>query len=145
MTKRGFVCGAAVSAGLLLSGAAFAGGLTLGGSRSSTDKLVTFNQSTGELRAEPPGQAIVTFLHSSETQHLIADLSRFLPPDPCLPLARTWNVAVGIEDRTGLRFPIFFDFLLILMSDLQCNATITTNAFSNATPEPMISIAPSGT
>jgi hypothetical protein len=145
MSKRGILCSAAVSAVLLVSGAAFAGGLTLGGSTASNDTLVDFNQSTGELWAVPPGKAVASFLHSPVTVHLIADLSRFLPPDPCLPLARAWNGAVRIEARTGLRFPIFFEIVLGLMSDLQCKATITTNAFSNATPEPMISIAPSGT
>jgi hypothetical protein len=145
MSKRGFVCGAAVSAVLLVSGAAVAGPLTLGGSTSSTDTLVNFDNSTGELWAQPPGRAVAAFLHSSATLHLIADLSRFLPPDPCLPLARAWNAGVRIEERTGLLFPVYFEVVLGLMSDLQCKANITTNAFSNATPEPMISIAPSGT
>jgi hypothetical protein len=117
----------------------------LGGTRTSTDKLLDFNRSTGELWAVPPGSAISTFLHSPETTHLIADLSHFLPPDPCFPLARTWNVVVGIEERTGLRFPVFFAVMLELMSDKQCSATITTDAFSNASPAPMISIVPTGT
>jgi hypothetical protein len=145
MTKRGFIGSAAVSAALLLSGATFAGPLNLGGTTSSTDKLLDFNQSTGELWAAPPGSVVTTFLHSPATLHVIADLAHFLPPDPCLPLARAWNVAVGIEERTGLRFPVFFDVMLLLMSDRQCSATITTNAFSNASPAPMISIGPSGT
>jgi hypothetical protein len=141
MSKRGFVCGAAVSAVLLISGAAFAGGTSI----SSTDTLVDFDQSTGELWAQPPGSAVTAFLHSSATLHLLADLSRFLPPDPCLPLARAWNTGVRIEERTGLQFPVFFEVVLGLMSDLQCKATITTDSTSNTAPEPMISIAPSGT
>jgi hypothetical protein len=138
--KKGFVCGAAVGAVLLFSGAAFSGGGT-----TSHDKLMDFNRTTGELLAYPQGMALSSFLHNAETQHLLADLSRFLPPDPCTPLARVWNTVVRIETETGLRFPIVFDILLTLMSDRQCSATITTTNVPSTAAQPMISIAPSGT
>jgi hypothetical protein len=139
MIKR-FVCGAAVGAVLLFSGAALSGNPPT----TSDDRLMDFNQSTGELLAVPQGMGLSAFIHSPATQHLIADLSKFLPPDPCTPLARVWNTLVGIEDRTGLRFPVVFDILLVLMSDRQCNATITTDGTPSSTAQPMISIAPSG-
>jgi hypothetical protein len=138
MIKR-FVCGAAVGAVLLFSGAAFSGGPTV-----SLDKLMDFNQSTGELLAYPQGLGLSAFIHSPVTQHLIADLSKFLPPDPCTPLARIWNAGVRIEERTGLRFPVFFEFILVLMTDAQCKATITTTNTPSSVAQPMISIAPSG-
>ena len=89
--------------------------------------------------------SLAVFLHSPQTQHLIADLSHFLPPDPCRPLAEVWNVAVGIENRTGVKFPVLFEVLLSLMSDRQCNATITTTTTPTTSAQPIISIAPSGT
>ncbi len=140
MIKRGLVCGAAVGAVLLFTGAA-----SSGGSSTSHDTLMNFDRTTGELWAVPQGQALAAFLHSSETAHLIADLSHFLPPDPCRPLAQVWNVAVQVENRSGVKFPVVFEVLLTLMSDLQCNATITTTNLPTSSAQPMISIAPSGT
>jgi hypothetical protein len=143
MTKRGLICGAAVSALLLVSGAAFSGGPA-----TSIDQLIDFNRSTGELWAYTPGQNLAIYLHSAETRHLAADLSRFLPPDPCLPLARVWNIVVRIEERTGRTNGALFGVLIGLMSDFQCSATIgtTPTTTTNATvPQPLISIAPSGT
>ncbi len=136
---KGFVCGAAVGAVLLFSGAAFSGGPT-----SSVDKLMDFNQSTGELLAYPQGMPLSAFLHSPATQHLLADLTKFLPPDPCTPLARIWNTAVNVETETGLKFPVVFEFLLVLMTDAQCKATITTTNIPSTAAQPMITIAPSG-
>jgi hypothetical protein len=138
--KKGFLCGAAVGAVLLFSGAAFSGGPS-----TSFDKLMDFNRTTGELLAYPQGMPLSTFIHSSETLHLAADLSKFLPPDPCTPLARIWNAGVRIEGETGLRFPVFFEFMLALMTDAQCKATITTTNVPSTNAQPMITIAPSGT
>ncbi len=142
MTKRGLVCGAAVSALLLVSGAAFSGGPA-----TSVDQLIDFNRTTGELWAYTPGQTVATYLHSGETRHLAADLSRFLPPDPCLPLARVWNIAVNVEERTGRSNRAVFGVLIGLMSDFQCSATVTTTTTSNnnTAPQPLASIAPTAT
>jgi hypothetical protein len=139
MMKR-FVCGAAVGAVLLFSGAALSGNPPT----TSFDKLMDFNQSTGELLAVPQGMALSAFIHSPATQHLIADLSKFLPPDPCTPLARIWNTGVRIENETGLQFPVFFEFMIVLMTDAQCKATITTTNTPSSVAQPMISIAPGG-
>jgi hypothetical protein len=139
MTKR-FLCGAAVGAVLLSSGAAFSGGTT-----TSHDQLMSFDRTSGELLAYPQGMALSAFIHSPATQHALADLTKFLPPDPCTPLARVWNRVVTIETETGLRFPIVFEILLTLMTDAQCNASITTTNVPSITAQPMISIAPSGT
>jgi hypothetical protein len=138
--RKGFLCGAAVGAVLLFSGAAFSGGPT-----TSLDKLMNFDRASGELLAYPQGMPLSTFIHSAHTQHALADLSRFLPPDPCTPLARVWNTAVRIETETGLRFPVIFEILLSLMSDFQCSASITTTNVPSTTAQPMISIKPTGT
>jgi hypothetical protein len=138
--KKAFVCGTAVGAVLLFSGAAFSGGST-----TSLDQLMDFDRTTGELLAYPQGMPLSTFIHSANTLHLVADLSKFLPPDPCIPLARVWNRVVRIETRTGLRFPVVFEILLSLMSDLQCKASITTTNVPSTVAQPMISIAPTGT
>jgi hypothetical protein len=141
MNKRVFVCGAAATAVLLVSGAALSGGQT-----SSVDRLLDFNRRTGELWATPPHQNVALFLHSANTAHLAADLSRFLPPDPCLPLARVWNIAVAREERVGRPVSTgLFEVLIGLMSDFQCSATITTTTTTTTAPQPMISISPSGT
>jgi hypothetical protein len=140
MNKRMLVCGAAVSAVLLVSGAAFSGGQT----STSVDQLLDFNRQTGELWAFPPGQAVAVFQHSRQTVHAAADLSRFLPPDPCLPLARVWNIAVARENKPERNNPRLFEVLLGLMSDFQCNATITAD-MTTASPQPLLSISPSGT
>jgi hypothetical protein len=144
MSKRGFVCGAAVSAVLLVSGAAFSGGQT-----TSVDQLLDFDRATGELWASPPGRSVAIYQHSVNTRHLVADLSRFLPPDPCTPLARVWNIAVAHEERTGRVNPVHFEVLLELMSRFQCSATITTTTTTttntSTAPQPLLSIAPSGT
>jgi hypothetical protein len=146
MKKRAFVCGAAVAALLLVSGAAFSGG----GLTTSVDQLMDFNRSTGELWAIPPGQAVRVFVHTTQTAHLPADLSRFLPPDPCLPLARVWNVAVARgTNANGRAHARLFEALIGLMSDFECSATITTfktdaSATTAPLPEPMFAIRPSG-
>jgi hypothetical protein len=144
MKKRALVCGAAVSAVLFVSGAAFSGG----GLSASVDQLMDFDRSTGELWAIPPGQAVRAYVHTSQTAHLPADLSRFLPPDPCLPLARVWNIAVARgTNENGRAHARLFQALLGLMSDFECSATITTfktdaPATSTTSPQPMFSIAP---
>jgi hypothetical protein len=142
MNKRVFVCSAAATAVMLVSGAAFSGG-----SSTSVDRLLDFDRKTGELWASPPGRSVAVFQHSVHTQHLLANLSRFLPPDPCLPLAHVWNIQVAHEERTGRTNPVVFEVLLGLMSEHQCSATITTTTptVTTTSTQPLLSISPSGT
>lgn len=124
----------AASAVLFVSGAAFSGGST-----TSVAQLMDFNKSTGELWAYPGGQGLTTYLHQPNTVHVAANLSHYLPPNPCLPLARVWNMVVEHDDRTGQASTPMFEALLVVMSRFQCSATVTADSGS---PQPIVTIAP---
>lgn len=130
--------GLAASAVLLATGTALPGGSTA----TTDNQLVDFNEQTGELWAYPKGQTLATYLHGPKTVHVLADLSKFLPPDPCFGLAQAWNATVRWEERHGDRAESRFVFqvLLTLMSNFQCRATVTS---STGTPQPIVVIAPS--
>jgi hypothetical protein len=131
--KMRVVCsGLAASAVLLVSGVAFSGGPT-------PVQLMDFDRTTGELWGYPQGQPLATYLHQPTTLHEKAILSRFHPPDPCLPLAHVWNVVVEYDQRTGQVSTPVFDALLDVMSRFQCSATIDAGSGS---PQPIVTIAP---
>jgi hypothetical protein len=134
--KIRLLCGAlAASAVLLLAGTAFPGGTS-----STTDNLlVDFNPQTGELWAYPTGQGLATYLHDAKTVHAEADLSRFLPPDPCFGLAHAWNATVRYDVSHAAESRFVFDVLLSLMSNFQCSASVTS---TNGTPQPIVVITP---
>jgi hypothetical protein len=134
MTLRTIVSGTAAATLLLISGAAFPGGQT-----TTDDQLVDFNPSTGELWAYPKGQSMATYLHSHATRHLLADLSRFTPPDPCFPLAIVWNNAVRHDAKHGVVSTRLFERLLVLQSRFQCTASLTS---VDGTPQPLLSVTP---
>jgi hypothetical protein len=127
----------AASATLLVSGAAFSGGAT-----TTLNELMDFNSSTGELWAYPQGRPLATYLHRRTTHHLLADLSPFLPPDPCLPLARAWNFTVRFDARFHVRSTFVFDLLLTTMSDFRCHASVTADLGGASGAPPMISVGP---
>jgi hypothetical protein len=129
--------GLATSAVLLTAGAA------ISGSPATTTKnvLVGYNDFTKELLGIPTGELkAATYLHDATTVHIGGDLTRFTPPDPCLPIAEVWNAVVEYDQVTGRSTRFVFDALLFVMSDLHCSATVT--AF-DGTPQPIVVIAPS--
>ena len=135
--KLRHACGVlAASAVLLVSGAAFSGG-----SATTIDELMDFNRETGELWAIPQGRPLATFIHSSTTRHLEVELSTFLPPDPCLPLASAWNFTVRFDARFHVKSTFVFELLLTTMSDFRCGAAITTGSGGSGSP-PIISVGP---
>jgi|SRR5580658_1116223 hypothetical protein len=132
------VCGVlAASATLLVSGAAFSGGAT-----TTVDELTDFDTKTGELWGYPHDLPLAAYIHSPTTQHLFADLSTFLPPDPCLPLARAWNFTADFDAREHLHSTFVFDLLLTAMSDFRCSATVTSPSSGGTVPPPIIALTP---
>jgi hypothetical protein len=137
MRIRMLFSGLAASAVLLAAGTAFSGG-----NAATTDNtLVDFNQKTGELWGFPPGQITQVYLHDHHSRHELADLTRFLPPDPCLPIAEVWNELVATERNNGIRNVIVFGALLDLMARFQCRATVTS-VTDGSSPQPIVVIAP---
>ncbi len=131
----------AATATLLVSGAAFSGTAT-----TTRNVLMDFDRSTGELWAYPQGQPLTTYLSSATTQHLAGDLSTFLPPDPCFPLARAWNFTVRFDSRHHVRSAFVFEELLSTMSDFRCHATVTSTTGSGSiSPPSIIALAPTAT
>jgi hypothetical protein len=100
-----------------------------------------FNMNTGELWAYPKGQSLATFIHTTSTQHPLAQLSTFLPPDPCLPLARAWNFTAEFDIRFDVRSPRVFEALLNAMSTFRCHAQVTSIAFFSLS-QPIVSVTP---
>jgi hypothetical protein len=127
--------GLCASGAMLATGAAFSGGTT-----TNDNRLVDFNQSTGELSAYPAGGSLSTYLHRPTTVHLPGNLGRYTPPDPCRPLAEAWNFTVEYDEHRGVTSTYVFEALLTLMSDLQCHATVTSTSGS---PNPILVISPS--
>jgi hypothetical protein len=130
--------GLAASAVMLVAGTAFSGG----NAATTDNELVDFNQKTGELWAFPQGQSMQLYLHSHHSRHAVADLSRYLPPDPCLPIAEVWNELVATETNNGIRNVVVFGALLQLMTRFQCRASVTSVS-DGASPQPIVVIAPS--
>ncbi|HEY8039439.1 MAG TPA: hypothetical protein VIF15_06580 [Polyangiaceae bacterium] len=134
MKTRWVWSGLTASAVMMATGLAFSGGTT-----TSDAQLMDFNQATGELWAYPDGQALSTYLHEPRTRHVLADLARFAPPDPCRPLAEAWNFTVRYDQRFGVRSTFVFDVLLVTMAEFQCRATVTSVA---GQPQPIVIITP---
>ena len=129
--------GLAASAVMLVAGAAFSGGTGV------DNRLFAYDANTGHLTGLPlvTGGMLTTYLHDTTTVHIEADLTHFLPPDPCLPVADAWNATVRYDARHPRANSTFiYDALLVLMSDLQCRATVTSIA---GTPAPITVIGPS--
>jgi hypothetical protein len=131
----------AASSVLLVAGTALPGGPMA----TTNNELVDYNQQTGELWAYPSGQGLATYLHDGKTVHVAADLTHFLPPDPCFGLAHAWNNAVAWEDRNAgeknhVAVKFVFEVLLTLMSNFQCRASVTSS--TNGSPQPIVVIAP---
>lgn len=135
MTMRSVVCGLAATTVMLAAGVAFSGGVA-----TSPAALVSFDRGTGELWAVPSGQAPTPYLTQKLTSYIAADLASFEPPDPCLPPARVWNFMVEYDQRTGRKSTFVFELLLGLMSDLACNASVTS--LTSGTPQPLVAIRP---
>jgi hypothetical protein len=128
----------AASTVMLVAGTAFSGGGV-----TTDNELVDFNQATGELLAYPKNEPLATYLHLPDTHHVLADLGRFAPPDPCRELAHTWNQVVRYDAHKGVQSNFVFEILLTLMSDYQCRATVTSNGPPTPNnPVPIVSIAP---
>jgi hypothetical protein len=137
MKMRILLSGLAASAVLLAAGSALPGGPH---TRTTNDQIVDFDQKTGELWAFPVAQGLTIYLHDHRTHHALADLSRFLPPDPCLPIAEAWNATVAYDGAHRVQSRFIFEVLLVLMADFQCRATVTSS--TNGTPQPIVVITP---
>jgi len=107
---------------------------------TTSNQLVDYNKQSGELWAYPVGQGLATYLHKPETVHVLADLSRFAPPDPCRPLAQAWNLTVQFDTKYHVNSRVVFDVLLTVMSDFQCRASVTS--VTNGVPQPIVYIQP---
>ncbi len=135
MGKRWLLSGLAAGAVLLVSGAAFSGN-----QQTTLDQLQDFDQQLHVLWAYPQGQQIPQdYQHSQATVHLLANLAKLHPPEPCFPLVLAWDFQVRWDQHHGTNSTAVFEFLLTLMSALQCSAEITS---ASGSPPPMISIQP---
>jgi hypothetical protein len=129
MTKRILLGGLAATAVLLISGVAVSGN-----QQTTLDLLEDFDTQTHVLWAYPQGQQIAQdYLHDAATEHLLANLSKLHPPNPCFPLAVGWNLTVEFDEKYGVKSTFVFEFLMTLMSANQCSATITSTGGSPAT------------
>jgi hypothetical protein len=130
----------AASAVLLVSDAALSLGQT-----TTVNELMDFNTSTGELFAYPQGQALATYQHRPATQHLIANIAAFLPPDPCFPLVEAWNFTARFDARYHIQSGYVFEVLLQAMSNARCHAQVTSVTSFLArpgSPPLMVSVLP---
>jgi hypothetical protein len=140
MKMRTVLSVAAACGTLLLSGAAFSGG-----SSTSDNQMVDYDDQTGELWAIPSGGSTTTYQHDPKTQQLQANLSQYQPPDPCLPLAEVWNILASQQHGHGHGDDCHdgssgaFGALLTVMAAHGCKATITA---TSGAPKPIIQITP---
>lgn len=131
--------GLAAGAVLFVSGAAFSGGPAT----TTTNTLVDYDESTHILAGIPLHQTnAVQYLHNASTVHLVADLAVFTPPDPCIPAVDVWNATVNFDEKYGVTSTAVFDILLTVMSDLKCNASVTSVGGTPANPIVAITPAP---
>jgi hypothetical protein len=125
MKARWIYSGLLAGAVMLGAGTAFSGGDV-----TTNNMLVDYNEQTGELWAYPKGLPMAVYLNTPATQHGLADLSRFTPPDPCRGFAHAWNAQVAWEIRHGVVGDTAprhsFSVLLGLMTEFQCTADLTT-------------------
>lgn len=137
MKNRIVISALAISAVTLAAGAAFSGG-----SKSSDNELVDFDQSTGHLWAVPQqgNQNAALFQHTPQTIHLEGSIGRFEPPDPCDELVRLWNFTVHYDHHFRTDSRGVYEALLQLMAQDRCIATITSGS---GNPPTITSIAPS--
>jgi hypothetical protein len=129
-----------LSSGLLTSAVVLGAGVAFsGGTTTSSNRLVDFDPSTHLLSAYPNGGGLTTYLHQPTTVHLIADLTRYTPPDPCRGLANAWNLTVDYDAKHDVTSTVLFEILLSAQADFQCDATITSVP---GAPEPITEITP---
>ena len=127
--------GLAAAAVMLASGAAFSGGVI-----TNPAQLVSFDRTTNELWALPDGQPLQSYLNQTFTSYLAADLRAFEPPNPCYPPAEAWNFTVEFDQRYHVQSTFVFELLLGVMSDLGCNANVTS--ITSGAPQPLVSVQP---
>jgi hypothetical protein len=126
----------AVGAVTLIAGAAISGG-----SKTSDNELLDFDQNNGHLWAAPKNGNAALYQHTPQTIHLEGSIGRFEPPDPCDELVHLWNYTVHYDHAFRVQSPGVYEALLGLMATNRCGATITA---STGSPPPITSIAPNG-
>src|SRR5690348_6791778 len=99
------------SAVLLIAGTAFSKHAVL---ETQDVEIVEFDRATGELFTYPWNEGLTEFVIRPGTLRGLANLTRFLPPDPCLPIARLWNATVLFDRRRPFQSAFIFDELLTL-------------------------------
>ena len=127
--------GLVAAAVMLGSGVAFSGGVN-----TSAARLVSFDRLTSELKALPTGQPLTTYLNQTFTSYIAAGPGQFEPPDPCYPPAEAWNFTVAFDQKYHVQSKFVFEVLLGVMSELGCNANVTS--ITNGAPQPLVSIQP---
>lgn len=134
--KMRFVSGLAAGAVLLVSGAAFSGGVV-----TNAATLVNFDETTSELWALPNGQPLTAYLNQQFTAYLPANLAAYEPPDPCLPPAVAWNFTVAYDQVHHTHSTFVYNVLLQVQAQLGCGARVTS--LTSGTPQPLLAITPS--
>ncbi len=124
----------AIGAVTLIAGAAFSGG-----SKSTENELVDFDQSTGHLWAVPQNGNVALYQHTPQTIHLPGSVLGYEPPDPCFELTHLWNFTVHYDNAFRTDSRGIYEALLQLMAQNRCSATITS---ASGSPPPITSIAP---
>jgi hypothetical protein len=128
-----------LTAGAVMLGA---GAAVSGGTCTTENELVDFDQSTGKLWAYPQGQPLATYMHTSQTRHLRADIGRFEPPDPCFEYSLLWNEAIRYDERFHQESGPVFEALIGLMTQSKCGARVTTPVGAGS-PPPIVTFEPS--
>ena len=105
---------------LLISGVAFSGGA------KTPIEMMDFDRATAQLWAYPEGKPLTVFVHSPQTQHLVANLERFTPPDPCRAYAQFWNFTVAFDNKHRTDSTFVYEILLGGMSASRCSAVVTS-------------------
>jgi hypothetical protein len=135
MRNRILTSALAISVVTLVAGAAFSGGST-----TTDNELVDFDQSNQQLWAIPHNQTnAVPYQHTPATIHLEGSFGRFEPPNPCDELVHLWNFTVHYDHAFRVDSRGVYEALLGLMAQNSCIATITAGS---GNPPTITSIAP---
>jgi hypothetical protein len=135
MKMRSLVSTLAAGAVLMVAGVAFSGGTS-----TTPAQLVSYDRASSTLWALPSGQPLSSYLNQKVTTYIEADITRFEPPDPCVPAVEAWNFTVKYDAATGQKSTFVFDLLLTAMSDLSCHATVTS--VPGGSPTPLVAVQP---